>query len=245
VSAVVIRRPDHDRILEQPTLSVARSLLGWRLVRDDAAGGLRVGRIVELEAYIGESDRASHARFGRTARNEVMYGLPGRAYVYLVYGMYDCLNIVTEPVGSPAALLVRAVEPLEGVQLMRASRIRRAAARRRSTAGAEAPVDGRAGTREGRSAVPDDRLASGPGLVCAAFDLDRSLTGQDLFAFDAAVRIEPPPAGEARPAIVAGPRVGIGYAGAPWTEVPWRLAIAGNPAVSGPSVEAATGRSPG
>jgi DNA-3-methyladenine glycosylase len=243
----VIRRPERDPILELPTLSVARSLLGWRLVRDDGAGGVRVGRIVELEAYVGEDDRASHARFGRTARNEVMYGPPGRAYVYLVYGMYDCLNIVTEPVGSPAALLVRAVEPLEGADLMRASRIRRAAARRRSIAPAPAPADGGASARSGRSAaaVDDDRLASGPGLVCAAFDFDRTLTGQDLFAPDAAIRIEPPPAGEPRPAIVVGPRVGIGYAGRPWTEVPWRLAIAGNPAVSRPSVEAAAGRPPG
>ena len=116
------RRTEHDPILDLPTLSVARSLLGWRLVRDDAGGRLRVARIVELEAYIGEDDRASHARFGRTTRNEVMYGPPGRAYVYLVYGMHDCLNIVTEPIGSPAALLVRAVQPLEGADLMRAAR---------------------------------------------------------------------------------------------------------------------------
>jgi DNA-3-methyladenine glycosylase len=241
----VTRRPERDPILELPTLSIARSLLGWRLIRDDAAGGLRVGRIVELEAYIGEDDRASHARFGRTARNEVMYGPPGRAYVYLVYGMYDCLNIVTEPVGSPAALLVRAVEPLDGADLMRGSRTRRATMRRRSAAAAQEPPDGAAGARAGRSAVADDRLASGPGLVCAAFDLDRTLTGHDLFSPDASIRIEPAPAGEPRPAIVAGPRVGIGYAGPPWTEVPWRLAIAGNPAVSRPSVEAATGRRTG
>jgi len=175
-----------------------------------------------------------------------MYGPAGRAYVYLVYGMHDCLNIVTEPAGSPAALLVRAVEPLQGADLMRASRTRRAATRRRAATAAEAPPDDRgAGAPAGRSAVADDRLASGPGLVCAAFDLDRTLTGRDLFAPGAAVRIEPPPAGEPRPVIVAGPRVGIGYAGEPWTEVPWRLAIAGNPAVSRPLVEAAAGRPPG
>src|SRR5690349_12389402 len=98
-----------------PTLEVAEAILGWRLVREDADGGRRVGRIVEVEAYIGEDDRASHARFGTTDRNRVMYGPPGRAYVYLVYGMHDCLNIVTEPEGSPAALLVRAVAPIDGV----------------------------------------------------------------------------------------------------------------------------------
>jgi DNA-3-methyladenine glycosylase len=241
----VTRRREHDRILDLPTLAVARSLLGWRLVRDDAAGR-RSGRIVELEAYVGEDDRASHARFGRTARNGVMYGPPGRAYVYLVYGMHDCLNIVTERAGSPAALLVRAIEPLEGIELMRASRARRAVERRRRTA-VQARRDGEAGAggRPSPAAGADHRLASGPGLVCAAFDLDRSLTGQDLFTPDAAVRIEPPPPVEPDPVVVAGPRVGIGYAGAPWTEVPWRFAIAGNPAVSRPPVEAPTSRRPG
>jgi DNA-3-methyladenine glycosylase len=169
-----------------------------------------------------------------------MYGPPGRAYVYLVYGMHDCLNIVTEPVGSPAALLVRAIEPLEGVERMRASRTRRALERRRVPT-----TSYRADRGRDEAAMPDHRVASGPGLVCAAFDLDRSLTGRDLFAPDAAIRLEPPPAGEPEPIVVAGPRVGIGYAGAPWTEVPWRLAIAGNPAVSRPPVEAAPGHRPG
>lgn len=226
-------------LLRLPTLELAVALLGWRLVRDDRAGR-RVGRIVELEAYIGEDDRASHARFGQTARNAIMYGPPGRAYVYLVYGMHDCLNIVTEPVGSPAALLVRAVEPLEGLERMRDSRTGRAAARRRAP---DPAVAGRIPRRA--TMVPDDRIAAGPGLVCAAFDLDRSLTGRDLFDPNAAVRIEPPPAGEPALVVIAGPRVGIGYAGAPWTEVPWRLAIAGNPAVSRPAVEAARDRLPG
>ena len=216
-------------LLNRSTLEVAAALLGWRLVRDDATGR-RVGRIVELEAYVGEEDRASHARFGPTARNGVMYGPPGRAYVYLVYGMHDCLNIVTGPPGSPAALLVRAVEPLEGIELMRAARARRAGERRRSGAGD--PV----GTPRpaGRRSPPELRIAAGPGLVCAAFDLDRSLTGHDLFDRAAAVRLEPPPEGEPDPLVTTGPRVGIGYAGAPWTAVPWRFAIAGNGAVSRP-----------
>ena len=218
------RRPDARAVLTQPTLEVARALLGWRLVRDDAAGR-RVARIVELEAYIGEDDRASHARFGQTARNESMYGLPGRAYVYLVYGMHDCLNIVTEPAGSPAALLVRAVEPLEGIERMRVARTERSRTRRRASAAARGNGDG---------PMADLRIGAGPGLVCAAFDLDRTLTGRDLFDPSGSVRIEPPPPGEAAPPIIAGPRVGIGYAGAPWTDVPWRLSIAGHPSVSRP-----------
>ena len=230
-----MRRPDRDRLFGLPTLEVAASLLGWRLVRDDG-DGRRVGRIVELEAYIGEGDRASHARFGRTVRNGVMYGPPGRAYVYLVYGMHDCLNIVTEPVGTPAALLVRAVEPLEGAALMRASRTRRAAERRRATPRASSRS---AGTGTRTDAIADHRLAAGPGLVCAAFALDRSLTGHDLFDPDATVRLERPPATEPGPDVIAGPRVGVAYAGAPWTDVPWRFAIRGNPAVSSPPIEAA------
>ena len=217
--------PDPRTVLDQPTLEVARALLGWRLVRDDGSGR-RAARIVELEAYIGEDDRASHARFGRTPRNEVMYGLPGRAYVYLVYGMHDCLNIVTEPAGSPAALLVRAVEPLEGIERMRASRAERTSSRRRRPSATRPTADARSGN--------EARIAAGPGLVCAAFDLDRTLTGHDLFDPSGSVRLEPPPSGEASPSIVAGPRVGIAYAGAPWTDVPWRLSIAGHPSVSRP-----------
>ena len=220
--------PDVEELLARPTLEVGAALLGWRLVRDDATG-LRTGRIVELEAYIGEDDRASHARFGRTARSEIMYGPPGRAYVYLVYGMHDCLNIVTEPAGTPAALLVRAVEPLDGEELMRASRAGRARDRRRA-------VPGRSiGDESDLRSVPAIRLAAGPGLVCAAFDLDRSLTGHDLFEPAAPIRLEPPPPGEPQPVIAAGPRVGIDFADAPWTNVPWRLAIAANPAVSRPA----------
>lgn len=93
----------------RPTLQVARSLLGKYLIRETSAG-LRAGRIVEVEAYVGFHDRASHASRGRTKRTEVMFGPPGLAYVYLIYGMYHCLNVVTERAEFPAAVLIRAVQ---------------------------------------------------------------------------------------------------------------------------------------
>lgn len=181
-----------------------------------------------MEAYVGEEDAASHARFGPTARNAVMFGDPGTAYVYLVYGMHDCLNIVTEPPGRPAALLVRAVEPLEGLDAMRASRAVRVQGRRRRSR------DPGADPAPAISAIADVRLGAGPGLVCAIFDIDRSLTGSDLIAPDAAIRVEARPAAERPPTVVASPRVGIGYAGEPWRSLAWRLSIAGHPSVSRP-----------
>ncbi len=157
-----------------------------------------------------------------------MYGPPGIAYVYLVYGMYDCLNIVTEPVGSPAAVLVRAVEPIEGETAMRTARLERTIARRRARSPA---ADAASAARLAR--LPGVRLAAGPGLVAAVFDIDRTLTGADLLAPGGAVRLEPAPPDDPRVEVVATPRLGIDYAGSPWTEVPWRFAIAGHPSVSG------------
>lgn len=203
-------------------------MLGARLVRDDHTGR-RVGRIVEVEAYIGQHDQASHARFGETARNRVMFGSPGSAYVYLVYGMYDCLNVVTEPQGSPAALLIRAAEPLDGVELMRVERINRARARRRMRSAARDAVEA-----DRISRLPGHRLASGPGLVGAAFGLDPRWTGTDLCDPASPLRLEAAPEDEAVPAILATPRIGIDGAGLPWTDVPWRLSVAGHPSVSGP-----------
>jgi len=98
----------------RPTLTVARELLGCMLVHR-TGGRERRGRIVEVEAYIGPRDRACHARAGRTARTEPMFGSAGHAYVYLVYGMHHCLNVVTEDAGFPAAVLLRALEPLLGI----------------------------------------------------------------------------------------------------------------------------------
>jgi len=173
---------------------------------------------VEVEAYIGEEDRASHARMGPTARNRVMFGPPGLAYVYLVYGMHHCLNVVTEPELRPAALLIRAVEPLAGEERMRQAR---AADRSRRSDAVARPV-------------ADARLAAGPGRVASAFGIDRSHTGLDLCDPASPLRLELPPADETRPDVRATPRIGIAYAGEPWASKPWRLVVPDSPSLSGP-----------
>jgi len=215
--------------LALPSLEAARRLLGARLVRDDRSGR-RVGRIVELEAYIGTDDRASHARFGRTARNAVMFGRPGIAYVYLVYGMHHCLNVVSEPEGRAAALLVRRVVPLEGAHLMREARVARLRAARRDDDTDRARRDARR-----IAALATSELTDGPGLVTAAFGLDRSWTGVDLCDPASSLRLEPAPSDEPPPPFAAGPRVGIAYAGEPWTSRPWRLTVTDEPFAPRPS----------
>ncbi|MBM3738451.1 MAG: DNA-3-methyladenine glycosylase, partial [Acidobacteria bacterium] len=99
----------------QPAQDVAAALIGQILVHRPGRGRLLAGRIVEAEAYLGLADRAAHAYAGRTPRTKVLFGPPGHAYVYLIYGMYHCLNFVTEPEGSPGCVLIRALEPLAGI----------------------------------------------------------------------------------------------------------------------------------
>ena len=151
-----------------------------------------------------------------------MFGPPGIAYVYLVYGMYECLNVVTEPDGRPAAVLIRAVEPVEGITEMRAART--AHARRLArTDEACARADARL------SLLPAARLASGPGLLAAAFDVTRDDTGLDLLDPESALRLEP---GHEQKRIAQTPRVGIGYAAEPWRSHPWRFLDPDSPSVS-------------
>ena len=133
------------------TLDVARDLLGSLLVHRNRSH-LLVGRIVEVEAYIGEDDPACHATHGLTPRTEVMYGPPGHAYVYFTYGMHHLLNAVTEPRGCPAAVLIRGIEPLLGIEYMRSRR----------------------GLR------PHRQLTNGPAKLCTAFDVDLKLNRSDL-----------------------------------------------------------------
>lgn len=149
-----------------------------------------------------------------------MFGPPGIAYVYLVYGMYDCLNVVTGTAGAGSAVLIRAVEPLEGLEVMRAGRATQRARRR--------------GQRTGGDRTPDHRLASGPGLVGAAFGIDTSWTGTDLCAAGSPLRLESATSGHEPGRIVASPRIGVDYAGPDWAARPWRLSVAGHPSVSRP-----------
>ena len=158
-----------------------------------------------------------------------MFGAPGHAYVYLVYGMHRCLNVVTEPADRPAAVLIRAVRPLEGTSAMRASRFASEAGRRR---GLDALAAARLRDRLGQLA--DSRLASGPGLVCAAFGIEVAMSGLDLLDASSPLRLEAGVPADGRPPIVETARIGVEYAGEPWAGMPWRFALEGEPSVSGP-----------
>ncbi len=192
----------------RPALVVAEALVGCVLVHDE--GGARTaGRIVEVEAYIGEDDPACHAAPGPTPRNQPLYGPPGIAYVYFNYGMHWLVNAVAEPPGSPAAVLIRALDPTEGLDLMR---VRRATRR-----------DGSVGNWKGR----DSDLCRGPGNLTRALGITGAQNRQPLF--DGALRIERAPRGAARLPVAWGPRIGIRVG----TEHPWRGYVPGHPAVSG------------
>jgi DNA-3-methyladenine glycosylase len=156
---------------DRPSPELAIDLLGSRLVHDSPEGTVG-GRIVEVEAYRGPEDLAAHSARGRTPRNDVMFGPPGHLYVYLIYGLHHCMNVVAGPGHKPEAVLIRALEVDEGVELAR----RRRGAR-----------------------IADVRLAAGPGNVGRALGVDRTLNGVDLLA--GPVRVEPrkgPPPGVSR-----------------------------------------------
>jgi len=219
-------RADLASLLAGPVVAAARGLLGALLIRADGLS-VRTGRIVEVEAYGGPEDLASHARSGRTARNATMFAPPGRAYVYGVYGMHTCLNVVCGPVDHASAVLVRAVEPLVGVAAMREARLARGLATRRS----ERAVPGREAARIALLAVA--RVASGPGNFGAAFSIELDDDGRDLLDPASSLRLEARPAAEPRPDIAFGPRIGVGFAGVEWATRPWRFWIPGSPALSG------------
>lgn len=187
-------------------LKIARELLG-KVIVTTFEGQYTAGRIVETEAYAGEGDRASHAWGGRrTNRTEVMYGRGGTAYVYLCYGIHQMFNIVTNQQGIPHAILVRAAEPLEGVDIML--------------------------QRTGKKQL-DHTLTKGPGNVGKALGIftrhtGLDLLGDELFIADDGFRVK-------SAEILATPRIGVDYAGQD-AALPYRFLIRGNPYVSGKKI---------
>lgn len=187
----------------QESTTVARALLGAILVRQ--IDGQRLsGRIVEVEAYHRQADAASHSHRGKTPRNAPMWEAPGQAYVYFTYGMYWLLNAVCEPVDHPAAVLIRAVEPLEGLDLIAAN-------------------------RAGRS---PKEWTSGPGRLTRALGITGDQNRADLTRAASGLWIEsgdPVPEDQVR----TGPRIGLGRSVVePWRSMPWRWWIVGNAHVS-------------
>ena len=191
----------------RPTLVVAPYLLGKVLVHRTRAG-VTSGIIVEVEAYVGESDPACHAAPGPTKRNAPMYGTPGHAYVYLNYGVHPLVNVVTEPEQSPAAVLIRALEPLDGIPLMRRRRMRSRTVRHKKPA-----------------PIPDHALCRGPGNVTHAMGITLKDTGADLLGDTLYIEDR----GHRLDKITWGPRIGISVA----TEREWRCYAEGHLSVSG------------
>ncbi|MFE6820740.1 DNA-3-methyladenine glycosylase [Streptomyces sp. NPDC057677] len=195
------RTPLPRTFFDRPVLEVAPDLLGRTLVRRSPEGLMEL-RLTEVEAYAGAIDPGSHAFRGRTARNAVMFGPPGHAYVYFTYGMWHCLNLVCGPEGEASGVLLRAGEILRGADLARPRR---------------------------RSARHDRELAKGPARLATALDVALSLNGTDTCAGpDAPLSLltgTPPSPGRIR----SGPRTGVGGDGAPH---PWRFWIDEDPTVS-------------
>jgi DNA-3-methyladenine glycosylase len=189
----------------RPTLDVARDLIGKALVHVTPAGRAS-GLIVEVEAYIGESDPACHAAPGPTKRNALLYGKPGMAYVYLNYGMHYLVNAVTEALHSPAAVLIRALEPDDGVELMQKRRAR--------------------GSGKPAASFERNGLCRGPGNLTKALGIALGQNGLDLTGGE--LFIAEPRVARTLP-IAWGPRIGISVG----TEQPWRCYVPGNPCVSG------------
>ncbi len=184
--------------------TVARDLLGTIVTRRSDTAPLRSGIIVETEAYVSADDMASHAYRGRTPRTEVMFGPAGIWYIYLIYGIHHQLNIVTDLPGTPAGVLIRAIEPIEGIATMRTLRT---------------------------AARTDHDLTNGPGKLCQALSIDRSLNGTS--AVDRTARIVIRSGTQHIPSshIIATPRIGIPYAGA-WKNRLLRFYLKDNPFVS-------------
>lgn len=178
-------------------METAQKLLGKYIVRRLENGELLAGRITETEAYVGRCDKACHAyNYRRTERTSILFGPPGYAYIYLIYGMYHCLNFVTEPEGEPAAVLLRGIEQAAGIDTIRRLRF------------ADAPM----------TAYRKKHFLDGPGKVCQGLALTRAengldLTGDTLFLCDTPEDAGlPPPPALPRERLCKGPRIGVDYA---------------------------------
>jgi DNA-3-methyladenine glycosylase len=217
----------------RPSVPVAPDLLGCVLEHQTEAGLVAV-ELTEVEAYAGASDPASHAYRGKTARNAVMFGPPGHAYVYFTYGMHFCVNLVCLGNGSASAVLLRAGRVIEGEELAHARRTggpRGVRGARGERGDGESPRAGGQPPREKREVSFRD-LARGPARLCQALDIDRSLDGADVCVPDSPLRMRWPDASATARSvdrkILSGPRVGISAA----AEVPWRFWVEGEPTVS-------------
>jgi DNA-3-methyladenine glycosylase len=201
----------------RPTLTVARELIGARLVRM-LDGAKLVGLITETEAYIGEEDLACHAKSGRTPRTAVMYGPPGHAYVYFTYGNHWMLNVVTEREGFPAAVLIRAIQPIEGEEIMFAR-------------------------RKGRDTFGPGKLTQALGITKSENGVDLTAAGSALSLSKGPALSLPAPAKRSGPGskgdglwieagasvpdenVTIGPRVGLNTVPEPWFSMPWRFLV--------------------
>ncbi len=195
----------------RPTEKVAPDLIGKLLVRRRPGQPPKVARIVEVEAYLGERDLASHARRGPTPRSQIMFGPPGHLYVYLIYGIYHCMNLVCEREGVAGAVLIRAAEPV----------------------GTGWPDDDPAGGPPSRAHLQQrHRLLRGPGKLCRALGITLADKGLDLTAPDAALTVAVDP-DAARLRVARSVRIGVDYAG-DWAARPLRFFVPQHPSVSGP-----------
>ncbi|XP_072107537.1 DNA-3-methyladenine glycosylase [Mobula birostris] len=193
----------------RPCVALAREFLGQVMVRKLADGTELRGRIVETEAYLGGEDQASHSRGGRRSfRNEAMFMSPGTLYVYQIYGVYFCLNVSSQ--GDGAAVLVRSLEPLQGLDAMRGLRGQR--------------------RRAGGKPLKDHQLCNGPSKLCQALDITKSFNKEHL-ATGTGLWMERGPEAIVETDIISTSRIGIGYAGE-WVSKPLRFYIKGNKCVS-------------
>lgn len=200
---------------ERDGLTVSKELLGKVLVHHGPSGRT-AGRIVEVEAYMGPGDAAAHTYKNLLSqRTAVIHGPGGFAYVYLIYGMYNCFNVVANVAGKPEALLVRALEPIEGINLMAARRYKK-------------PEKPFADESEKAKIKLQKGLCSGPGKLCQAMSIGKEENGADLCG-DILYLLDAPPVPEAE--IIACPRINIDYAGEA-IHYPWRFLIKDNPYIS-------------